>query len=103
MSNKKRFALKFKRGFINHVCVEMLLHMLDKLLHKLDKNIKFTKSKKTLEILYDEGKLRKTILLITVVITLDPNTMKSNAIASSSSPCPSSTEAMIPKSTYHGH
>ena len=75
MSNKKRFGMKFKRGFINHVCIH-------KLLHKLAKNIKLNKSKTTMEILQDKSKLRETILLVKDVITLDPNTMKSNATAS---------------------
>ena len=73
-----------------------------KLIHKLD-NLKFTKSMKTMEILHDKSKLRETILLVKDVITLDPNTRKSNATANSSSPCPGFPEAMIPKSTFHGH
>ena len=44
-----------------------------------------------------------TIIYNIGVIIPDPNTMKSNAMASSSSPCPSSTEATILKSTFHGH
>ena len=55
---------------------------LNKFLHKLAKNIKFNKSKKTMEILQDKSKLRETILLVKDVIIPDPNTMKSNATAS---------------------
>ena len=87
---------------------------LDKLLHKLAKNIKFNERKKTMEILHDKSNMRLTTLLtksdtsLTIIYNMgviipDPNTMKSNATASSSSPCPSSTEATIPKSTFHGH
>ena len=52
----------------------------------------FSKSNTSLTIINNMG-----------VIIPDPNTMKSNATESSSSPCPSSTEAMIPKNTFHGH
>jgi hypothetical protein len=78
MSNKKRFTMKFKRGFIKHVCIVKL----DKLLNMLAKNLKFNKSNKTMGILHDKNKLRETILLIKDVFTLDHNTMKSNATAS---------------------
>ena len=54
----------------------------DKLLHKLDKNLKFTKNMKTMEILHNKSKLRETILLVKDIIIPDPNTMKSNATAS---------------------
>ena len=87
---------------------------LNKFLHKLAKNTKFNKSNKTLEILHVKSNMRLTTLLtksdtsLTIINNMDviipyPNTMKSNAMASSSSPCPSSTEATIPKSTFHGH
>ena len=69
---------------------------------------------KTMEILHDKNNMKittlrpKSTMSCTIinnmgVIIPDPNTMKSNAMASSSSPCPSSTEATIPKSTFHGH
>ena len=74
MSNKKRFTMWFKRGFINQECIVKF--------PKLDNDLKFTKSKKTMEILQDKSKLRETILLVKDVITLDPNTMKSNATVS---------------------
>ena len=117
VNKKKHFAKKFMRGFTNHVRIVKFLKFileLDKPLHKLAKNIKFIESMKTMEILHDKSNMRLTTLLTKSntslkiinnmgVIIPDPNTMKSNATASSSSPCPSSTEAMIPKSTFHGH
>ena len=68
----------------------------------------------TMGIIHDKSNMRLTTLLtesntsLTIinnmgVIIPDPNTMKNNAMANSSSPCPSSTEATIPKSTFHGH
>ena len=81
-NKKKHFAMKFKGGFLNHECIVKflkLIHKLDKLIHKIDKNPKFTKSKKTMEILHGKSNMRLTILLVKDVITLNPNTMKSNA------------------------
>ena len=94
-SKKKHFAPKFKKGTIKHGCTDKF--------HKLDKNLKFARRNKTMEILQDKSKLRETFLLVKDVTIPDPNTMKSNDTASSSSPCPSSMEAMIPKSTFHGN
>ena len=85
--------MKLKRGFSKHVCINKLLNKLDKLLHKLAKNIKFNKSMKTLEILLDKSNMSLTTLLAKSnmrlsilndmgVIILDPNTMKSNNTAS---------------------
>ena len=96
MNNKKHFAMKFKKGFINHVCIVKFLKLLvklDKLLHKLDKNIKFIESMKTMDLLQDKSNMRSTTLLaksnmsLTIlndmgVIIPDPNTIKSNATAS---------------------
>ena len=93
MSNKKRFAMKSKKGFINHVCIVKFLVTIDKRLLKIDKNIKFIKSMKTMEILQDKSNMRSTtlpaksnmslsILNDMSVIILDPNTMKSNDTAS---------------------
>ena len=99
---KKHSTKKFKNEDFKLVCIVKflkLLHKHDKLLHSL----KFNKSKETLEILQDKNKLSETILLDNDVIIPDPNTMKSNAMASSSSQCPSSMEATIPKSIFHGH
>ena len=78
MINKKRFAKRFKRGFFNQELIVKSLKLLD----KLDKHLKFNRSKKTMEILQDKSKLRETILLVKDVITTDPNTMKSNDTAS---------------------
>ena len=99
VSKNKDFATKFKKGTSKHNCTEKF----HKLLHKLNKHLKFTKSKKTMEILQDKSKLRETILLVKDVIIPDPNTMKNKDTASLGSPCPSSMEAMIPRSTFHGH
>ena len=109
--------MKFQRGLTNHERIVKFLKFvlkLDKLLHKLHKNPKFTKSMKTMGILHDKSNMRSTTLFsksntsLTIinnmdVIIPDLNTMKSNATARSSSPCPSSMEATIPKSTFHGH
>ena len=117
VNKRKHFAKKFKNKDFKLACIVKFLKFLlelDKLLHKLAKNIKFNKSKKTMEILHDKTNMRSTTLIaksnmsLTIInnmgfIIPDPNTMKSNATASSSSPCPSSTEATIPKSTFHGH
>ena len=117
MNMKKHFAKKLMNEDFKLACnVKFLkfLLKLDKLPHKLAKNIKFIKSTKTMEILHDKSNMRLTTLLTkndtsltiinnTGVIIPDPNTMKSNATESSSSPCPSSMEATIPKSIFHGH
>ena len=107
---KKHFPKKLTNDDIKLACNVKL----DKLLYKLAKNIKFIKSMKRMDILHDKSNMRSTTLRAmsntswTIinnmgVIIPDPNTMKSNAMASSSSPCPSSTKATIPKSTFHGH
>ena len=96
------------------MCIVKLFVKIDKCLLKLDKNLKFAKNMKTMEIIQDKSNMRSTTLLaksnmsVSIlndmgVIILDPNTMKNNATASSSSPCPSSTEATNPKKTFHGH
>ena len=117
VNNRKHFMKKFKNEDFKLACIVKFLKLLlelDKLLHKLAKNIKFIKIMTSLEILHDKRNMRLTTLLTksdTIlkiinnmdVIIPDPNTMESNAMASSSSPCPSSTEATIPKSTFHGH
>ena len=100
---RKHFAKKFKSETTKQECIVKflkLLHKLDKLLH----NLKFNKSKMIMDFLHAKSNKRLIILHVKgVIITLDPNTMKSNTMASSSSPCPSSPKEMIPKSTYHGH
>ena len=113
--------MKLKKEFTKDVCIDKLLVKIDKRLVKIDKlplkrdkNIKFIKSMTTMEILHDKSNMRLTTLLtknntsFTIinnmgVIIPDPNTMNSNATESSSSPCPSSTEATIPNSIFHGH
>ena len=113
--------MKLKKEFTKDVCINKLLVKIDKRLVKIDKlpiklakTIKFTKSMKTMGILRGKSNTRLTTLRVksttswTIIYNMgviipDPNTMKSNATASSSSPCPSSTEAMIPKNTFHGH
>ena len=77
---------------------------LHKLLHtnvKLNLNLKVNKNKLIMDFLHDKSNMRRITLHVKgVIITIANNTMKSNATTSSSSPCPSSMEAMIPKSTY---
>ena len=75
MTNKKRFARKFKRVTIKLECI-VKFHKL------LDKHPKFAKSNMRLRTLHAKTNMRLTILLITGVIIPDPNTMKSNAMAS---------------------
>ena len=117
MNKRKHFANKSMNDDIKLACTVTSLRFLlelDKLPHKLAKNIKFIKSMKTMGILRDKSNTRLTtlrfkntmswiIIYNMGVIIPDPNTMKSNATTSSSSPCPSSTEATIPKNTFHGH
>ena len=75
---KKHFAKKFKKEYTKLACIVKL----NKFLHKLTKNIKFIKSMKTMEILHGKSNSRETILLVKEVIIQDPNTMKSNVMAS---------------------
>ena len=78
MRTKKRFVMKFMKEYIKLAYIDKL----DKLLYKLDKNRKFTKSKKTTDIPQDKSKLREPILLVKDVTIPDPNTMMSNDKAS---------------------
>ena len=114
MSTKKHFAKKFKRGTIKLECIVKPLVKIDKLLLKRDKNVKSIKSNMRSTTLLAKSNMRKTTLLAKSnmrlsilndmgVIIPDPNTMKSNATASSSSPCLSSTEATIPKNRSEEH
>ena len=86
---KKHFTKKFKNDYIELACNVKL----DKFLHKLAKNIKFHKSKKTMEIPQDKNNMRTKTLLAKSNMSLsilndmgiiipDPNTMKSNVMAS---------------------
>ena len=100
---RKPFEKKSKRGTINHVCNVKVLKILHKLV-KLHLNLKFNKSKLIMDFLRAKSNMRMIILHVKgVIITIANNTMKSNAMASSNSQCPSSMEAMIPKNTSHGH
>ena len=100
---RKHFAKKSKRGTTIRVS-NVKLH---KLLHKLVKlhlNLKFNKSKLIMDFLRAKSNMRMTILHVKdVIITISNNTMESNSMASSSSQCPSSMEAMTPKNTSYGH
>ena len=86
------------------MCIDKLLVKIDKRLLKFDKSIKFIESMKTMEILQDKSNMRSTTLLAKTnmrkttllaksdmrlpiltdmgVIIPDPNTMKSNDMAS---------------------
>ena len=89
---------------MKHVCIDKLLVKIDKLLLMRDKNVKSIERKKTMEHLLAKSIMRKTTLLAKSnmrkttllakhnmrlsilndmgVIILDPNTMKSNDMAS---------------------
>ena len=100
---RKPFEKKSKRGTTNHECNFKFLKLLHKLV-KLHLNLKFNKSKLIMDFLCAKSNMRMTTLHAKdIIITIANNTMKSNATANSNSQCPSSMEAMIPKSTYHGH
>ena len=60
---KKHFTKKLKNDDTKLACIVKFLLELDKLLHKLAKNIAFIKSMKTMEILHDKGNMRLTTLL----------------------------------------
>ena len=96
--------MKLKKGFTKHVCIDKLLVKIDKLLLTRDKNVKSIESKKTMDHLLAKSIMRKTTLLTKSnmrkttllaksdmrlpiltdmgVIIPDPNTMKSNDMAS---------------------
>ena len=100
---RKLFEKKSKRGTTYRVCNVKLHKPLLKLV-KLLFNLKFNKSKLIMDFLCTKSNMRTIILNVKgVIITIANNTMKSSAMASSSSQCPSSKEAMIRKSTSHGH
>ena len=100
---RKPFEKKSKRGTTNRVC-NFNLHKLLHNLVKLHLNLKFNKSKLIMDFLHAKSNMRMITLHVKgVIITIANNTMKSNAMASSNSQCPSSMEAMIRKSTSHGH
>ena len=100
---RKPFEKKSKRGTTNRVC-NVKLH---KPLHKLVKllaNLKFNKSKLIMDFIHAKSNMRMITLHVKgVIVTIANNIMKSNAMESSNSQCPSSMEAIIPKNTSHGH
>ena len=90
-------------GTINRACNVKSLKLLNKLV-KPHLNLKFNKSKWIMDFLRTKSNMRMITLHVkNVIINIDLNTMKNNAMASSSLQCPSSMEAMIPNSTSHGH
>ena len=100
---RKLFEKKSKRGTTYRACNVKSLKLLHKLV-KLHLNLKVNKSKLIMDFLHAKSNMRMiTLTFKGVIITIANNTMKSNAMASSSSQCPSSMEAMIRKSTSHGH
>ena len=64
------------------MCIDKLLVKIGKLLLKRDKNVKSIESKKTMDPLLAKSDMRLTILTDMGVIIPDPNTMKSNDMAS---------------------
>ena len=76
---RKHFAKKFKSGTTKEECTVKFLLELEKLLH----NLKFNKSETTMDILRAKSNMRLTFLhVMGVIITLAPNTVMSNAMAS---------------------
>ena len=75
---KKHLAKRLMNDDIKLACN----FKLGKFLHKLLKNIKFTKSMTTIGIIHDKSSTSLTIINNMGVIIPDPNTMKSNATAS---------------------
>ena len=97
---RKLFEKKSKRGTTIRECNDKLL---PKLL-KLNFTLKVNKNKLIMDFIHAKSNMRMIILHVKGVInTIANNTMKSNAMASSNSQCPSSMEAMTPKNTSHGH
>ena len=85
VNKSKHFTKKFKNEDFKLACIVKFLKFLlelDKLLHKLAKNIKFIKSMMTMETPHDKSNTSLTIIDNMGVIILDPNTMKSNSTAS---------------------
>ena len=64
------------------MCIDKLPNKLDKFLLKLDKNIKSIESMKTMDPLLAKSNMRLSILTDMGVNIPDPNTMKSNDMAS---------------------
>ena len=65
VNKRKHFTKRFKKEDFKLACIVKFLKFLlelDKLLHKLAKNIKFIKSMTTMEILHDKSNMRLTTL-----------------------------------------
>ena len=90
---KKRifFEMRCKNGAIKQECKK-------KLLLKRDMNINSNKNVYILK----SNTIRQTAK-IEIILPIGKETMMSIAMASSSSPCQSFPEALIPKTTSHGH
>ena len=90
---KKRisFVMRCKRDAIRQECKK-------KLLLKRDMNINSNKNVYILK----SNTIRQTAK-IEIILPIGKETMMSIAMASSSSPCQSFPEALIPKTTSHGH
>ena len=79
---RKPFEKKSKSGTTNRECNVKLHELLHKLV-KLHLNLKFNMSKKTMDIPHAKSNMRLIILHVKgVIITINHNTMKSNATAS---------------------
>ena len=96
---KKRisFAMRCKKGAIKQECKKKLLLKRD-MSNNTNKNIN---SNKNVYIL--KSNMIWQTANIKIALPIGKETMTSIAMASSSSPCPSFPEAMIPKTTFHGH
>ena len=99
---KKHFEMKFKKGAIKRECNAKLLLKLDKN-NKLYKNHKFGKSNMMMSFNHAKSNMRLTILHVKNALPIGNQTMKRITMASSSSQCQSSLEALIPKTISHGH
>ena len=96
---KKRisFAMRCKRDATKQECKKKLLLKRDKS-NNTNKN---TNSNKNVYI-HKSNTIRQTAK-IEIILPTGKETMMSIAMASSSSPCQSFPEALIPKTTSHGH
>ena len=90
---KKRifFEMRCKNGAIKQECKKKLLLKRDMNINS-NKNVYILKS----NMIWQTAKIE-------IILPIGKETMKSIAMASSSSPCQSFPEALIPKTTSHGH
>ena len=90
---KKRisFAMRCKKGAIKQECKKKLLFKRD-MSNNTNKNVYILKS----NMICQTAKIE-------IALPIGKETMTSNAMASSSSQCQSFPEALIPKTTFHGH